>query len=112
MVRDLWNAGAYIGEMPGSSVAGAAGDECSNEGSRCKAGDGEGAVKLGPAALAMALLTGCAAQHAAHPFVPRACMRPITIEDFGKSCRPVNSTTAICDDVTIHFDCVQYKGGK
>lgn len=61
------------------------------------------------AILGVVLLSGCAAHHRNQQllWVPTQCAK-VTITDFTKPCVPISATSAVCDGVVIHPECVRY----
>jgi hypothetical protein len=53
-------------------------------------------------------LCGCAAKQRinARLVVPRRCIR-VNLSDFQKPCRAVSESMAVCDQVQIHYACME-----
>ena len=56
----------------------------------------------------IAILCGCAAKQRpkATLVIPNQCLR-VKIMDFQKPCRAISGSLAVCDQVQIHYSCVQ-----
>lgn len=59
--------------------------------------------------MAVLLLTGCAhrkPKSEPESWIPIRCMHKLTRSDFNGPCTQVGEAEASCNDVRIHFDCV------